>query len=282
MTWHKLTFPELTEISEARKQYHQAIQNVAAVGRSLLPQVEDDHYANLEWDEKVQRLVGRWVEGETKFRSSISFEDFSVYLVDVDYRVISSFPLKGKKQNTVMVWLEEQFDDLGYESSKLSLERPYEIPEYLTAKGKPFDLSNMEIGELLGHYFHNTQMILKDLVLPMEGASEIKCWPHHFDIASLITLNDTGDPETSKSIGAGFSPGDDNYNEPYFYITPWPYPSEDALPDISNSGGFWHTDGWIGGILTASNLKHLDNSNDQHAAVLNFFKTGIEGLKEHV
>ena len=281
MTWQILTFPEVDKIKQAREQLHQAVQNVGSVGRSLLPHADDDHQANLRWDRSVQRLVGRWIEMDDgkKFRSSLSFSDFAVYLVDQDYTTISSIELEGKKQSTIMVWLEEQFDLLGQDSAKLNLQLPYEIPAYPTSKGQPFNLEDPESAEVLGKYFHNTDVVVNEVIDSIEGASDVRSWPHHFDIASLITLNDSGDPETSKSIGVGMSPGDENYDEPYFYVTPWPYPDDQKLTELTGTKGFWHTDGWIGAILTATNLSQ-SNIQEQHEQVIRFYRRSIENLSE--
>lgn len=50
-----------------------------------------------------------------------------------------------------------------------------------------------------------------------------------------------------------FSPGDGSYDQPYFYVTPWPYPSTDALP-LLPAGVHWHTEGWTGAVLTAEQV----------------------------
>lgn len=44
---------------------------------------------------------------------------------------------------------------------------------------------------------------------------EPRCWPHHFDLAVLFSL-EAGDPETARSIVVGVSPGDASFNMPYF------------------------------------------------------------------
>lgn len=276
--WKTLQYPATEELEEARHQFHQAIQNVSSIGRSFLPTDQSDKNANLEWDSKLQRLAGRWIEGEEMFRSSFSLSDFSVLLVDELFNTISSISLKGKKQREVMIWLEEQIDELGLKSNDISLKLPYTIPEYPTAKGEAFG----EVYPLAGHeleaWFHNADLVLKKLTVEIEGASKVRCWPHHFDIASLITLVDTGDAETSKSINIGMSPGDENYNEPYFYVSPWPYPLTE-LPDISDTGGFWHEENWIGAILRASDMSHLKTAKDQHDTVVNFLDKSLKILK---
>ena len=41
-------------------------------------------------------------------------------------------------------------------------------------------------------------------------------------------------------IGVGLSPGDTYYAEPYWYVSPYPYPGLEDLPVLDGSG-FWHT-----------------------------------------
>jgi hypothetical protein len=52
-------------------------------------------------------------------------------------------------------------------------------------------------------------------------ASEVRCWPHHFDLGSLIVVETSADGELTKSIGIGLSPGDEAHAEPYFYVSPF-------------------------------------------------------------
>ena len=265
---------------QVRDQCHQAIQNVAAVGRSFLPESKEDENANLEWDANLQRLVGRWVETEdVTFRSSISISEFTVFLVSEDFETISSFELQDKTQTDVMVWLERQLGELGFEFSKINLAYPYKIPEYPMAKGKPFHVTNMVASRELSRLYHNTDFLLNDFLKGFEETSEIKCWPHHFDIAGRIILLNTGDPSTTRSIGVGMSPGDQYYSEPYFYVSPWPYPSK-ALPSLEPTLGHWHDHDWIGAVLPISKIDHMDLIQDQRRTVLNFFQKSVESLIE--
>ncbi|WP_422360441.1 hypothetical protein [Reichenbachiella sp.] len=277
--WQLLTFPDVSDLSQVREQFHQAIQNVAAVGRSFLPPSEDDENANLEWDFKLQRIVGRWVDNETKFRSSISLNKFEVYLVDEHLQTISSIAMENIKQTDVMVWLEHELSKLGVEFSKINLNYPYSIPEYATAKGEPFHIENMAAAQELGKLYHNTAALLNSLVKGEKNASEIKCWPHHFDIAARITLLDTGDPETSRSINLGMSPGDKYYNEPYFYCSPWPYPTKNLI-DLSAVKAHWHEDEWVGAVLPVSQLSSYNLIQDQRRLVMKFYNTSLKFLKE--
>ncbi|MGL1886498.1 MAG: hypothetical protein OCD76_08280 [Reichenbachiella sp.] len=278
--WQKLTYPSLTDMTQARMQCHQAIQNVAAVGRSFLPEDAGDQYGNLTWDAKLQRLVGHWIEGETIFRSSISIQDFTVYLVDKTFTTISSISMQDTTQTEVMIWLEKQLGQLGVEFSKINLALPYDIPPYPTAKGEVFHVDNMQACHELSKLYHNSHLVLNNLLAGEKiKTTSIRCWPHHFDMAGSIILLDTGDPQTSRQIGVGLSPGDDNYNEPYFYVSPWPYPTKD-LPDISGTLGHWHEINWIGTVLPISKLSGMNLIQDQLRTIKGFFNQSISVLKE--
>lgn len=95
------------------------------------------------------------------------------------------------------------------------------------------------------------------------GASAVRCWPHHFDIATLIGLAE-GDPETAPSIGVGFSPGDTSYAEPYLYCSPWPVPGH--LPPAP-SPWRWHTAGFTSLICTIETLDQSEMSSILNSAV---------------
>jgi hypothetical protein len=279
LKWQKFTFPDLSSIKEAKEQSHQAIQNVAAVGRAFLPESEIDEFANLEWDAKLQRLVGRWIEGNITFRSSISLYDFMVYLVDENFKTISSISMQGSKQKDVMVWLEKELVQLGVDFSKINLDYPYDLPDYADNVGNTFGVKSEQASHELSRLYHNANLMIHHILAKEEKkVSKVKCWPHHFDIAGSIILLDTGDQNTSKKIGIGMSPGDQDYDEPYFYVAPWPYPTKE-LPDISDTLGHWHQNNWIGAVLPYSQLTEQTLIQDQIRVIQGFYQTAIHSIK---
>src|SRR5262249_49771932 len=75
-----------------------------------------------------------------------------------------------------------------------------------------------------------------------EGAGPVLCWPHHFDIASLVSLGG------ERTIGAGFVPRDAQFPDPSWYGPPWPRPgTPPALAPLQ--AGVWNTEGWFGAVL---------------------------------
>jgi len=83
-------------------------------------------------------------------------------------------------------------------------------------------------------------------------AAPVLLWPHHFDVSVMRTLHAGARPdgEDARTMTWGFSPGDASYDEPYWYVTPWPYPAD---PDLAKLPiGAWHTTNWVGAVLTWS------------------------------
>jgi len=62
----------------------------------------------------------------------------------------------------------------------------------------------------------------------------VRLWPHHLDVAVLID-----------KLGVGFLAGDDEIDEPYWYVYNTPMP--DPLPPLRV--GEWHRGHWTGAVL---------------------------------
>jgi hypothetical protein len=88
----------------------------------------------------------------------------------------------------------------------------------------------------------------------------------------LTTIDEDKSAEEARSIGIGLSPGDGEYDEPYFYISPWPTPDiqKRILPDVP--AGKWHTEGWVGALLLASDFISY---REQTEIISKFVREGI-------
>ena len=78
----------------------------------------------------------------------------------------------------------------------------------------------------------------------------------------------------------GLSPGDKYYDEPYFYVTPRPYPMENLL-DVSRWQAHWHQEDWVGVVLPASRLVHSDFAQAQETTVKTFLFRGVLVFENH-
>ena len=66
----------------------------------------------------------------------------------------------------------------------------------------------------------------------------VRCWPHHFDLDTLVIFP-SKDIYDTRTMGVGFSPGDGYYGEPYLYVSLYPAPDVTMLPMFPMIG-HWH------------------------------------------
>ncbi len=140
--------------------------------------------------------------------------------------------------------------------------------------GGSFDGGDPDARAELGRWFANAAVVLSDVCNRNPSAGPLLTWPHHFDMATLITTRQDPDPEKASSVGVGFAPGDESHAEPYFYVTPWPYPDVAELPPLTG-GGRWHTEGWVGAVLTSTELVGAGGGDDQERIVRDFLAEAV-------
>ncbi|HKO58535.1 MAG TPA: hypothetical protein VJ276_21900 [Thermoanaerobaculia bacterium] len=210
---------------DARLELHRAVQPAAAVGRALLPPQPDSGHESFTWSDG--RLVQGVVDAPRPFRAGLRFADLSLLLLGSDETIIDELPLDGRTLNDGYTFYEQRCSELL--GRDVRFER---IGEPHTFQANPPELAKF------ARLYAEADALLREVHLP------VRCWPHHFDIATLIPLGG------ERTLGIGMSPGDTTHGEPYYYVTPWPYPAVDTLPPLAV--GAWNTDGWVGAVLPAS------------------------------
>jgi len=93
--------------------------------------------------------------------------------------------------------------------------------------------------------------------------SLVQLWPEHFDIAI-----DLGSEAAGERATYGASPGDDDHQEPYLYVSPW---------TREVSGDLWSASGFKGAELGYSELIAAE---DQRPAALDFMRERHRALQE--
>jgi hypothetical protein len=258
-------------LSDVRLQAHHAAQLVSAVGISYLPTQPDDSHTNLEWVAARGSLFARPVPtGRAPFRVGLRVRDLTLLVLGGEI-VNASMPLNGRTINHAATWLESELEQSGLDSARFTLAKHYEIPPHPVATGTSFDTRRTEHFGTLSACFANAAVVF-DEVRRTTGASEVRCWPHHFDLAMLITHG------VGKTIGIGMEPGDGSYDEPYFYVNMYPYPPSLVVREQPlDGGGIWHTEGWTGAVLLGSALK--PSPVEQEAQVKQFLASAIQAAK---
>ncbi|MBD3873434.1 MAG: hypothetical protein IFK91_11040, partial [Acidobacteria bacterium] len=130
----------------------------------------------------------------------------------------------------------------------------------------------------LARWFANGNLVLRELTSSDRGWAEVRCWPHHFDLGTVISLESSGDASSGRSIGVGLSPGDTSYSEPYLYVNPYGLTDQPANQPPLESGAHWHTDGWFGAVLTATAIV-VNPGGTQESAVLSFLHGAVDAAR---
>lgn len=249
---------------DARLQVHHAVQLVVALGISLLPPQPDDSHTNLEWL-PGRALAGRTLPGEKPFRGALRLDPLILMILDESGDVLDEYRLGGRTIAQGYRWLKDSVREAGLDPGRLTDASHYSIPEHPVGQGAPFHPDEASTREL-SWYYQGASLALSEVAATRSNASELRCWPHHFDLATLITL------APGRTVGAGFSPGDESYAQPYFYMTPYPYPTS-PLPPLA--AGAWHTTGWVGAVLPGSHIARADSAARQCDLVQAFLRESI-------
>jgi hypothetical protein len=253
--WESLGSTSPDALADTRLELHWAAQIIGAVPLALLDAVPDFSHANLGWLPATGAHVTRPIGDTSPVRVGLRFGDFSVVLFDDHESVLDEVALTGRTLEEGYAWVAGALTrhDVGAVDPE-ELHRPdADFPDHALRSGAAFTGGAGTARRELARWFGNALLVLSEVAVGNDGAAPVRTWPHHLDIATLITPDATADPEKAKSVGVGMTPGDASYDEPYFYVTPWPYPKTPALTPLDGEG-IWHTEGWVGAVLTGSRL----------------------------
>lgn len=249
MEW--ITVGEPKNLPPSRLILHWAAQLPSAVGNTLAPKKSDDSQMALVWD------------AGTLASTTIGVDWAALRLADLTLLAKGQeLALADKTMADALAWLGKRF------GSTIELPK-HELPDHEIGKGATFPAAARAAYADLSAWFGNAALVLDAVRAAQPKASPVRCWPHHFDIATLIQVDE------KKSVGVGLSPGDKSYTDPYFYVTPWPYPERSTLPALPNAA--WHTSGWTGAVLQA---KAIAAADDQRGATQSFLDAAIAACLE--
>ena len=283
-SWHITGKIKPQDLTESRLQLHYAIQFIGATGAALAEPLPDYSHTCLDWNPDLAVFIGAPIRATKPFRVALNPVTLTSILLDSKGEAIASLALVQKTLVDGMSWHQGEISKLGADASKIEFLSypPDDFPDHPLAQGDVFpgeryaEKSSQAGRQELTDYYANTHRLLQELVDATEDASPIHIWPHHFDMAILISLSGKKDGEPM-TIGLGMSPGDVNYNEPYWYVSPYPYPKLENLPPLDGHG-FWHTEDWVGAVLTASKLTQ-DSAEAQEEQVRAFLQSALEASK---
>ncbi|MEO7086735.1 MAG: hypothetical protein ABI442_15185 [Gemmatimonadaceae bacterium] len=252
-----------SKLTDARLQTHHAAQFAAAIGISYVPPQFDDSHTNLGWISELGALTSHMVASERPFHLGVRVADLTLLLVGEEFAVADSLPLHGRTIAAAAEWIRSHVTARGADASRFTLDKHYSIPMHAVAHGTAFDTGNRAAFDQLSRWFASASEILNGVRESHDGKT-VRCWPHHFDIATVLDVG------AGATIGIGMEPGDTYYDEPYYYAIKHPQPA--SPPGVMLAGkGHWHEHEWIGAVLSGSNV----NAADQRGQIQSFINSAI-------
>ncbi|HSM17085.1 MAG TPA: hypothetical protein VK845_08850 [Gemmatimonadales bacterium] len=277
-TWEEVGRPRPRSLTEARLQLHWAAQVPAAVGHTFGTPQPDDSQSSFRWDAVGRVLAGQPVGAPGPIRAALRPADLTLLLMTEAGEALAECALDGRTLDQAYAWMEQAVASFAGELAARTLERrDYDMPTHAVSSGEPFRANPVPALMELERWFGNAHGMLMRLQADEPTGSPVRCWPHHFDLGMLIQLDPGADPEHARSIGIGLSPGDGSYDEPYWYVNPWPRPTNDAdRPTLPH--GHWHTEGWLGAVLPGTELVSL-TAEGQATAVHDFLRAAVRAAR---
>jgi hypothetical protein len=265
MAWQSVPRANFMFLHAARLQAHYAVQWLARASRAYLRPQPNDGHTNLGWDTAFGGLTTHSLPDGS--RLGLRIADLTLAFLDVHPQVLA---LDGRAEAEVRVWLGGHVAARNLSAGKLDDPLPYTLPDHALAFGARYSLD--ELGEalaVLATWYANADTALigvqKHLAARRLKAPPVRCWPHHFDLDCLVAL------PRGRNMGIGYCPGDEFYDEPYFYTSMWPEPSIPGLP-LLPAMAHWHTYKFLAALAPAHKIVA---AHDQGAYVQQFLDVSV-------
>jgi hypothetical protein len=276
-TWQRLGAVPPTALAAARVQLHHAAQVADAAALTLLPREPDDSQTSFAWDSTLGALAARPLPGAGGLRVALRVADLALLAV-ADGAVAATYPLDGRAQADALAWVQARVTAAGGDGARVTMRRHFEIPGAAPDAAHPWSLGDGEGAAFreLAAWYANADALLRAVAAEEPGAGPVTCWPHHFDIATLIE-EPRGADGRRYTVGVGLSPGDEYYAEPYLYVGPYPHPEAPALPPLPV--GHWNAQGWFGAALPGTELVAAGDADAQARRARGFVTAAVAAVR---
>jgi hypothetical protein len=196
----------------------------------------------------------------------------TLLLTAADGRIRDALPLAGHALSDAYDWTSAAVKRETRGALDAALVHPgYPLPPHPIAAGGAF-AADAGLAEL-ARWYANAAEVLARRRRETPGATPVLCWPHHFDIATLIELEKDAKGSATRTVGLGLSPGDASIEQPYWYVNHYPSAQGAKLPALA--AGEWFTQGWFGAVLRASALVAAGDARAQAARLDTFLDSAI-------
>ena len=275
--WRVLGDVTPEELTKARLELHACAQLLGSFGQALVEPRPDYSHRSMTWSATETVFLSEPTRDTPETRLGLGPRSLTVS-IRVGGALAAERSFVGGTLEDAYRWLEAELGSNPTGPKSVELGRPEHVVAPALANGEPFSTGQDSQLLELEAWFGNAATILETVRAAHAEATPVRCWPHHCEIATLLALDPELGAEDGRSVGVGFSPGDEGYPLPYLYVTPYPYPDGAHLPELP-AGAHWHREEWIGAVLTGDALVSAGGAEDQEVACRSFVERAIGASK---
>lgn len=268
LSWQNVT-TDGRLLKNSIESLHQVAQFLAMVSNSYLPRQPDDTQNSFKWNPETNYLEGEWLK-HGNIRMLLDVVNFELVIDKyLSYEIIA---LDGWSKEQIIGNIQNALKQYKLNAVHLKPISQFKLPyneALVTHYSKP---SGDELKEW-ARWLNNTYLILEEIKSKIDSVSDIRVWPHHFDMGCYIPIEHDLSGNLTKTVGIGLAIPDAYVPEPYYYINHWSTSSiqyTDTPPKMRH--GYWHRKDWNGLVLPSSVVLA---QRDQYQVCRSFFLEGI-------
>ena len=266
--WQKLKQIDIYKLEKARIQLINAIRLVCAAPRSYLKDSDDNRRDWLIWDVETSSIVSREFGMQEKISVTLDIEQFVLSIYGPNGH-IEHLVLSGLTYPMAFGWMKIKLDTFHLNGEEFNDESVYSIAHTLGVDDE-MNITDQNVFSDLVIYFSNAYHSFIQLKNELNIHGKLLINPENLN----LVLTPEGDENV---FSFGFSPGDNVYLEPYFYIQ-LEKVDEKILHQLAKTIGIWNNKNWNGLVFLASEFLTLDPDHEK-IRVMDFFKKNYWRLK---
>lgn len=255
------------------QQLHLLSQSIAKVGRSFVPERDDDGHTSLYYDALGKRLMGHWFNTPNgKYILALHLTNSCFEWLDPMLRTVTTLPIAGRTAAEIETSLAAQIIDFGLAPQSFLSPLHYTIPKY-DLQEQAFQRFSAEAVASWHFWRSLANRMLFRLIGHLQCSEAVRIWPHHFDTGAFLPL-------AEYQISFGWAPEDAAIGCPYFYFRVYRGSDEvpyEAPPELTH--GFWQTDRQpCGALLPMTQINALPPLQIE-AAVTDYLYQSLQWIK---
>jgi len=267
--------PERHARTEAWRQAHFASQAGAELGKGWAVEQSDDSHSSFGWVRRNGRggLEGVAAVGENAPRTRLVFAPLELSLINEAGEPLASIGLGGMTVGAATAWVRsEATRHIG--APRQNTHPAPDLPDHPLNDRAPLDAGATGLAGLASMY-DATDALLERLRGAHSAFEPARCWPHHFDLASLAVVERDADGAMTSTVGVGLTPPDSLEAAGYWYVSPWAKAGLSGSPEYPRlAHGRWVERG--GGVsMAVLSVEDARDAADPSEAVAGFVATAV-------